>query len=228
MSNYKINNYDVFSGIYDEFRIQGDFFAQYELKFGSKFINSAFSRLPQKLNLLELGCGTGIWSKIIFEIAEENRKSLKCYLVEPSIGMIKKAKSKLENRNATFKNYDASSLLIKKINIKFDCIVSALSIDAIGINIFKLILNYYLKGDGIALFWIFNHERYNSITDKIVKVWTFNNKKIEIPSFKILKKDIIDTFDDLIYNLEIHEIKLPKINDISREIFFCEISKHGM
>ena len=162
-------------------------------------------------NLLDLGCGTGSYSKLMTEL------KLKVTGVDASKEMLKIAKSKYKkNKNLIFKELNILNMNLKK---KYD-VVSALfhilSYQITDKNINKFFKNSekHLNTNGILIFdfWykkgVFNLQqplRVREVENKYFKVRRITNSKW----FK--KKDIINDIHNMtVYNKKIVQLRVFK------------------
>jgi len=224
MKNKIIQDFDSFSEIYNRWRLLGPFFKDYELKIGTGIVKIAAERFDNTKNikLLDLGCGTGVWTQFINDMFNP-RLSIG---IDSSSKMIEK--SKLNNKKGTiFFNCIECQQLIEEnyYNVDFDLIISALSVDYIGIFTSINAIHSNLSKNGVGIFWFFDPERYTSQNSYVIKNWHFLDYDITLKSKKIEIKEINVVCENLGLHCQIFIKELPIVNRISRTLYYVVVSK---
>lgn len=223
-----INSFNYFSKYYDDFREVGKFYNTYEVPIGKEYIRNALNGLPKNIRYLELGVGTALWTIKVLELSRLNNKELEGVVVDESEKMLKITQDKLVNTKLQALKCDCKNLQLNNGRNSYDLILSALSIDYIGLKTYRDILNNYLAKDGIALFWLYDHRRYIGSKKYIIKNWEYENKIIRMKTHRIYAEEIESMFNYPQWLLSLEYVSLPVYNNTKRGLIFAKIQLNNL
>ena len=105
-----ITDFKDFSRIYDEFRLSSQFYIEFEVPlleslFKELFRNSDFG---DQCQLLDLGCGTGIWTELASEVGRREGTCVRAIGIDVCEGMIDVARAKRRACGIDFQTLDCA------------------------------------------------------------------------------------------------------------------------
>lgn len=178
--------FEKYSELYNVFNSEKDY--KTEIEFITEIINKNLNKT--KLDILDLGCGTGIHSKLLSDMGHN------VVGVDISEGMIEIAK-KNSSKNEEYFIHDIVDFRLKK---KFDVVLSLFHVFSYQVNnenisgFFKTI-KCHLKDNGIAIFDYWHTSAVMSIipSNRVSRKENHSTKYIRICEPEILpKKNIVN------------------------------------
>lgn len=223
-----ITTFDDFAIHYNSWRRTGFFYSDFEVPLANETLRNAVLRLHDKVDILDIGTGTGIWCEAATRIATQFHKLSSAIGIDTSKSMIAQALESSPGTAACYQHLDCISLdNSSQFGHRFSLITLALSLDYIGIANAKVAVDNYLAEDGVAIFWIFDPKRYNSFSHVHRKKWSFAGLHVEfaVPAFSI--EDVCRQFTGDRWNIHSERYALPYVDDVDRGLYFFAITRHN-
>jgi SAM-dependent methyltransferase len=150
---------------YDSWRESAEFFEV------ESTIVSPFLAQRKAKRVLDLGCGTGTWTRKTATILPASE----VLGVDISSPMINYA----QQRSGHGIQYLVRDCCRATLATGFDLIVCAMSADYIGFDCLRRTIESTLDDDGVALWWVLDPSRYELRAGRRFKKWTVNGRTIE-------------------------------------------------
>ncbi len=220
-----IDSFEQFAPIYDRFREQGAFYETFEVPICQELIDHALMRLPSEVRFLELGIGTGLWTAKLFDLAGRRGKSIEGLGIDSSESMLAVASGRLKGLKIKLLQADCMKLGQSGICWQANLVFAALSVDFIGLETYHRLLQGSLLPGGIAIFWLFDHERYTGSGEFVRKMWEVDGESIILKSHRTRLSELENRFSRPKWNLRVRRHVLPILAGIQRSLITGEIAR---
>ncbi|MBU0683956.1 MAG: malonyl-ACP O-methyltransferase BioC [Candidatus Omnitrophota bacterium] len=180
---------------------------------------------PEKFrNILEIGCGTGFYTKML----SERYPYARITAIDISPEMINSAKKERVCRNVKFKILDAEKMLLEQ---KFDLITSNASFQWFeNVGLLVKHLGGMLNPGGFFCFSIYGRETFIELEQVLNLYWGIENmlSSSRFVSDEIILKAMKDCFKDVYLESRIFKVRFNSLLDFLREIKFSGCRGEGL
>lgn len=199
--------------VYHNWRLNSEFHQQVELK--------VILELCQELGcsrILDLGCGTGLWSSILGRI----KPNALILGVDISSPMISFAKRQHSGNNISFLEANCVNM---HLGMEYDLIISALSADYIGFEQIRKIILESMINTGTTLVWYLNPNRYHQVGNFRIKRWNIANQDIIVKVNYFNPESVVNILEQCGLSVLKSTISFSLSDNIQRELILLKISK---
>lgn len=221
------SQFDYLAEQYDELRAsEQSAFYQFELSVVDFHVVSILRGLARPTRILDIGIGTGVWTLRLLQLAKWFGLSAETVGIDTSPEMLGHAETRLSQYAVRLKQVECRVIPTCNAERHFDLILSSLSVDYIGAEVFASAVSRTLAQQGRVLLWLYDHSRYPGKGAIIRKTWRVGERLVQVSSNRTELDDVLAAFPTDRWRVGVWHYAVPTTPDqLRRALFVFEITR---